>query len=78
MSRLAKCPDASVTMLTSRGMVFDLASHLVALSLIVALKAPCPTTLIRNGVVIPPWSPGMIQYPDEAGPALDGRRLANP
>jgi hypothetical protein len=52
-------------MLTHNGILFDLAVHFAALVLVTA-KPPSPTTFIRNGVVIPPPAPGMMQYPDES------------
>jgi hypothetical protein len=51
-------------MLTQNGIVFDVGVHF-ALIVVLTMKAPSPTTLIRDGVVFPPPAPGEVRYPAE-------------
>jgi hypothetical protein len=62
-----KQTDASeVTVLTHRRLLIDLFAHLVTLAALVTFRTPCPTTLIRNGVVMPPPQVGEVQFPDDS------------
>jgi hypothetical protein len=59
--------DASeVTVLTHRGLLIDLFVHLVALAPLVTFRTPCPTTLIRNDVAIPPRQIAEVQFADDS------------
>jgi|HubBroStandDraft_4_1064222.scaffolds.fasta_scaffold257298_2 hypothetical protein len=50
--------------LRNRYLILDSAVHLVAIA-VLTIKTPCPTTLIRNGVLVPPPLANAVQEPDE-------------